>query len=663
MGIFHRRYLSIFASLFLFFSFIATFMTANLKLIFVLILLSLTIISVVFVAVNKKRRFAALVCLCCLAFSGVAILNSYLFISIPEEKAIEYVGEDSVELEILSQEGSYKNSSEYIVKIKQIGEDSVNIRAYLNCDFASDFSFGDRVIAFATIREFKHYSAKDGSILLSLTVDETNPVFYKNDVDSYFSLDGIRAAFGGIRNGFVNYIDSLFEGEDAGLVKGMLINEKSGLSFKTISEFRRAGVSHLLAVSGVHVALLLGALELLLRKLFVPKRVRCITVAAIGILFLALTGFAASAIRAVLMLFAVYLGFMIYEDNDGITSLFVAAFLITLFSPYSVYDLGMWMSFFATLGLVAVYPYLESRLRYEKGKNKFVNVLKRFGSTVSKLVLITVVANFFLLPIMWYFFGEISMVAVISNLVTSPLTTVFLPLSAISLLFGKIAFVGDAFLLATSFVGRCLTSLIGYFGGWNGALMSLNFPFVPALVILFAVSLFVMLVIKFKRKLLICIPPIAFAVAFSFCLGVFYLTSDTELKQVSDDGNEILMIDRCGSVAIVDDTDGSVLAAKLLKENLSPYATEIEHYVVLHAGKNHSYSLESILKNTYVRNLYLPLASNSEELVYIEKIYDIACEYNINVVFYSSGERSITHQGVTFKPCFDEEHGWVEIKE
>jgi len=661
MGIFHRRYLCIFAFLFLFCSFIATFLSGSLKLMLALILLSFALITVVLVAVNQKRRFAFLVCLCCLAFSGVAIINSYLFISVPKDRAAEYVGEHSVEMEILSQEGSYESSSKYMVKIKQIEGEKVNIRAYLDCDFVTDFSFGDRVIAFANIEEFEHYSAKDGSILLSLTVDETNPVFYKNDVDSYFSLDGIRAAFGGIRNGFVNYIDSLFEGEDAGLVKGMLINEKSGLSSKTISEFRRAGVSHLLAVSGVHVALLLGALEVLLRKLFVPRKVRCVIVAAFGLFFLALTGFAASAIRAVLMLFAVYISFMLYEDSDSVTSLFVAAFLITLFSPYSVYDLGMWMSFFATLGLVTVYPYLDKRLKYEKGKRKTVNLLKRASLSVLKMALITVVANFFLLPIMWYFFGEISLVTIAANLAVSPLSTVFLPFSAVALALGKIAFLGDGLVWLTLAIGRCIMAVTEFFAGFKGAMLSLNFPFVPVLIILFSISFSVMLIIKLKRKLLICIPPIAFSLVFAICLSVFFFTSKTEIKQISYDKNEILMIDRCGSVAVVDDTDGSVFTAKVLKENITPYATEIEHYVILHAGRNHSYSLESILQNMYVRNIYLPLASNKDELSFIEKIYDVALEYGINVVFYSSGERSITHQGVTFTPYFDEKYGWIEI--
>ena len=170
----------------------------------------------------------------------------------------------------------------------------------------------------------------------------------------------------------------------------------------------------------------------------------------------------------------------------------------------------------------------------------------------------------------------------------------------------------------------------------------------------------VMLIIKLRKKLLICIPPIAFVLSFVICFAVFFAATPTKINYSRD--KKFITVDKCGSMAVCDISDGSSASRSSLKEAISPYAVEIDHYVVTEATEKHSDSLEDMLSYIYVRNLYLPLTTDKKELSYVSQIYEVAKQYDINVVFYSSGERRITHHGVTLVPCFDESSAWIDIE-
>ncbi len=655
MAIFHRRYLCLFSFFFLLASFLATYMTGNVKILLAGVLFIFLAVSFIFIVSNKKRRFLFLVILMCLAFSLVAIVNSFLFITLPEHRAEECLGENPVEMKIISQEYSSDTTSEYIVKVTQLNEENTDIKAYLYCDFPSDLSYGDRVITLVDLRDSDKIINNDKSILLEANVVEGSDVFFKpSQIVDYFSIDGLRAICAMARACFINYVDGIFDGDSRALIKGFLINDRTDISAKVTSDFRRSGVSHLLAVSGLHIALLLGTLEFVLKKIFIPKKIRCILVAVFGVLFLALTNFAPSAVRSALMLFAVYASFMFSEDSDSLTSLFTSVCLMTLFSPYSIYDVGLMMSFFATLGLITVYPFLEKKLPKANAKNRFLNLIQRFLLWIVKSVLITLVANFFILPILWYYFGEMSLVSVAANILLSPLSSVYIPFGVFTLLVAKIPFWGELAVYAVSFLGEVICNAAEFFAVVRGAVVSLNYPFAAILVIFFTLSSVILLIVKLKRKIFVCLPAASFVILFSICLAIFSFTAPSEVVYVGSDENEFLIMQRGSEVTVCDVSTGSTYSFFAAKKYISPYSTEIENYVVTHAHKNHAKSIELILSTVYVRNLYLPLTENKDELVYLKDIYDVAEQYNTNVIFYQKGEAVTLFEDLCIFPYFEE---------
>ena len=640
MELFRGRYLCFLSFLFLLISLVCFTLNIGAKLALIAFLAVLFVCAIIFLILSKKHRFAAFVAFLSTVAMLIAALSSFFFVSLPKERADRYRGRYIARLEIISQERNSENFSEYYARLRNAGGEDTKLKVYLICEFPSELEQGDQIIATVDSNGIlpRDLSDIDDDCLLILNVDGEGEVMYKKaDATAAFSLDGLRALANKLQRAAADYVDDIF-GEEAPLVKGMLLNDKSGLSSETRSQFSRAGAAHLLAVSGLHVSLLLGALELLLKKLFVPKKLRIVVIILGGALLLALTDFSPSAVRSVFMLFAVYLGFMLSEENDSPTSLFCSVALITLISPYSVSDIGLWLSFSATLGLVVVYPYIERKLPYIEKSKKLSKKLLRLGVSALKVALIALVANFFTLPIMWYCFGSASIVAVLSNLLLSPLTAIFLPLCVLSLVLGKLAFIGNGVVFVTSAIARAMLLCVKLVADIRFGVVSLEYPFAAPLVIVFSIAMAVLLVVRIKKKLWICLPPVAFVATFALCLGIFALADKGELKYVGVDSDEMFIVERAGACSVCDVTDGSAWNYWQLRSSLPAYAIEIEDYVVSHPHKRHAELIKKITEHQPIRNIYLPLTEDTAELGYIAQIVTVAREGGINIFFYESGE-------------------------
>lgn len=184
-----------------------------------------------------------------------------------------------------------------------------------------------------------------------------------------------------------------------------------------------SGLTHILCVSGMHLAIISGSIYFLLCALSVHKKVRCILIIAICILYTAFTGFSLSTIRACIMCSVSYLGMMLGRKTDGYLSLFLSLLIICLISPYSVLDISLLLSFSATLGIISM---SEASPKYE-GSNKFVSLL--YG--LISLLYLNFGAVLFTMPICAFFFKSFSFVSVVSTLAVSAVASYLL----ISLLF------------------------------------------------------------------------------------------------------------------------------------------------------------------------------------------------------------------------------------
>ena len=258
--------------------------------------------------------------------------------------------------------------------------------------------------------------------------------------------DGINYAalyLGRIRKKASEVIDSCYEPEDAGILKTMLLGDRSDMSDETTILFRRNGVAHILAISGLHIALLAGALELLLSKLYVKRRVSAVIVIVFMVLYGIMTGFSPATLRAVLMLSVSKTAYIFKRTPDLPTNMMEALLIMVFINPDCIFSTGMLMSYAAVLGVWTERIFYDSVYMREH----FSKVPERIRPLIKKLVgsiIISVSIGLWMTPLLMITAYEVPVFSLIINLFVTGLLTSLISCGFAVALTGMIAGVGPA---------------------------------------------------------------------------------------------------------------------------------------------------------------------------------------------------------------------------
>ncbi len=224
--------------------------------------------------------------------------------------------------------------------------------------------------------------------------------------------------------------------EVGGLAVGMLTGDKALLSPRVNNAFRACGLSHTLAVSGMHMNIIVLALYNLVVRLLPrfrrPAAAMCIPVA---LFYCAFSGFSVSAVRACIMIVVIMLGKVISRRSDSLNSLGLAALIISALNPFAVLDWSFMLSFSSTLGIVVFAPLIKKAglsIRTKIRFRPFSDLLVSLFEVAS----ITCVATAFTLPIMILFVGRVSLAFLLANLATFFAVSMLMVSSALTAVFG-----------------------------------------------------------------------------------------------------------------------------------------------------------------------------------------------------------------------------------
>ena len=202
-------------------------------------------------------------------------------------------------------------------------------------------------------------------------------------------------------------INELFQGDTAAFLTAILTGDKSGLSEKAAIAMSESGVYHILAVSGMHCMFLVSVII----SVFGKHRKRLVAAWALPLMafYALLTGGSPSIVRACIMV-AFYLSAPLFRrDSDGPTALSAALMLILLANPFAAASVSLQLSFAAMAGILLVTPRLEKMLFAGKKHGKvFSFTASGFSSTMGALA--------FSVPLSAYYFGYLSLVSPLSNL-------------------------------------------------------------------------------------------------------------------------------------------------------------------------------------------------------------------------------------------------------
>ena len=202
-------------------------------------------------------------------------------------------------------------------------------------------------------------------------------------------------------------ITTIFQGDIAGFLTAILTGDKSGLSEESAAALSEAGLYHILAVSGMHCGFLLALVTFLAGR----HRRRLTALCALPLLafYAALTGGSPSVLRACVMLAFLLAAPLFQRDSDGPTSLLAALFLILLANPFAAASISLQLSFAAMAGILFLTPRLYRLLLHGRKGNRVTRFLAAsFSATMGALV--------FTVPLSGWYFGTLTLISPLSNL-------------------------------------------------------------------------------------------------------------------------------------------------------------------------------------------------------------------------------------------------------
>ncbi len=225
----------------------------------------------------------------------------------------------------------------------------------------------------------------------------------------------------GLREQAVSAVNRYVFGDAGAVITGICFGADGDLSAQAIANFRVCGITHLFSVSGFHLAVIAQGVMWLLRKLRFSRVWRAVFTALVVVFFMALVGFGPSVIRAGVLCLMVQLGSCTKRQADSRNSLGLALLLLLVGNPYAVYDVGLLLSFFATFGLIWLCEPMRkaalNRLPLSFYKNHPRLYMAANGLVTS--CCLTLSATITTAPIIALYFGDISVVSVLSNLLLS----------------------------------------------------------------------------------------------------------------------------------------------------------------------------------------------------------------------------------------------------
>jgi competence protein ComEC len=231
-------------------------------------------------------------------------------------------------------------------------------------------------------------------------------------------------------------ITAIFPEDTMPFAYALLTGDTENISYTLGEQMSVTGISHVVAVSGMHVSLLVGVIMLLCGA---KRRLGALISIPVMLFFAAMVGFSPSVTRALVMQSVLLLAPLLRRENDSYTSLSFALFLILIGNPWAIGSLSLQLSFAAVAGILLLSP----KLRLWMLDISWVSALCRKSRIAGKplraataILATTFGALTFTAPLLAYYFGLVSVVAPLTNLLALGAVSLCFPLTGLAALAG-----------------------------------------------------------------------------------------------------------------------------------------------------------------------------------------------------------------------------------
>lgn len=400
-------------------------------------------ITLVFLYFREKKRFTShyyyelLAYLLCI---NLGMINTYIHQDIHRAdhytKYVNTVNQTVIaQITTVLKPASYRHK--YYAQIQQIGDKNAQGKILLLVnDSLQKLTTGDIVVlraSFAALNkprnpygfDYANYLKKK-QIYLQLFANDYLLISHKK------TLKGIVKKW---RNVLIKRLENRgFSPAEFAIFKGLLLGDKSDINTELRTNYSQAGVMHILAISGLHIGIILYLLNFIFKPLGKLKNgalIKTIIIVFILWFYALLTGLSPSVVRSVTMFSFVAVGMNIKRNTNIINTLFVALFTLLLFKPNYIYDVGFQLSFTAVFGIVLLQPKINNLLHFN------TRIVRYFWELVS----VSLAAQISVLPLSLYYFNQFPSLFLLSNLVLIPTLFVFLGLGLLILVLASFSIV------------------------------------------------------------------------------------------------------------------------------------------------------------------------------------------------------------------------------
>lgn len=248
-----------------------------------------------------------------------------------------------------------------------------------------------------------------------------------------------------IRKKLAHGLDALLSEEDSGVLKAMLLGDKSGMTEEIKGLYQRTGIAHIVAVSGLHISLWGMAICRLLKRLRIPLALANFVSFLFVVLYGMMTGSQASAIRSVIMFSLYLLAPVVNRTYDMLTAMMLSAAVLLMFRPAYVFYSGFLLSFGAVSGISLFMPWLTEL--YSPSANiddiilKEKNNMQKISDQIIRFIRVSIMTSLcvslFSLPIQLCFFYTFSVYSVFLNLLIAPFVSALMILGMVGAVLGS----------------------------------------------------------------------------------------------------------------------------------------------------------------------------------------------------------------------------------
>ena len=486
------------------------------------------------------------------------------------------------------------------------------LSVYDTVEFKADISAADKEKDF-----FDRLLLKSENVLVIAESCEVTSVSNEGRKGLEFAIYKIRSAIG-------RRLDSVLLPKTSAYAKALLIGDKSGLGTAFRTDMSALGISHILAVSGMHMSIIAMLVTFMADRFKTSRKLKSLLLIAFGLVFTAVAGFSPSVIRAYIMmtlgLCAVFFG----GKGDPLTSLALSGVVICVFEPSTVISCSFLLSFFATLGIVLCALYTESTAAASLYRSKTGDMRLPF-KVLRKLLfalVVTLCATLFTAPVISLYFSEISFFSFVMNLIAIPMAFLSMVLTLLCLVFGGSAFLGDTVCALFDGLFEVFENFVHLVARSFTTSVSLRYPFFAICCALLLSALIFFWIVRVRNPLAVLSAFLAVATVYAGAVQVYSIVNADrgEVRYYATESSEGLLVNSGASTMYIDIGNGSKVVPLLALEDASElyYETELDAYMITHYHSGHIGTFKRLVRAYKIDKLYLPYPETAKE----QEFYD-----------------------------------------